>query len=119
MPTSSGQEDKRFHDLKLLQLAGHIENLQRQVRFNVVINGYDVFVYTADFAYIERPSGLRVVEEFKGYIFERHDSLLRIKVCSALYPTLTFRVVTNKGLYRVYNAGKAIRQSRSQEKPDR
>jgi len=108
---SSKQEDKRYIDLLAIQAAGEIRHLKRQIEFRPLINGIEVFKYTADFAYIE--GEIKVIEEFKGYIHERHDFELRMKICSAFYPDLVFRVVMPKGIYKVFKAGKAVRQKRA------
>lgn len=103
MPISSKSEDKRYLELKLNKKITHLE---RQVLFRAVINDVEVFKYTADFAYVE--DGEKVIEEFKGWIFQRHDSILRVRICSALYPKLLFRIVTNKGIGTQYKAGKVF-----------
>ncbi len=51
-------------DLLLLEKAGAISTLSRQVPFLIVINGVRVCKYTADFTYIE--NGVLVVEDAKG-----------------------------------------------------
>lgn len=107
MPTSSKQEDQRYLVLKHNK---KITCLERQVTFRPVINGVNVFKYTADFAYIE--NGERVIEEYKGFIYERHDYELRMKICSACYPQLTFRIVlgSNHKLHKTFKAGKIVRE---------
>ena len=106
MPISSKQEDERYLVLKSNK---KITCLERQVLFRAVINEIEVFKYTADFAYVE--DGVGVIEEYKGYEFDRHDFRLRMKVCSALYPKLLFRIVTGKGLDTQYKAGKIFSKS--------
>ena len=68
----SVKEYDRWNELKLLQRAGKISDLQRQVRFTLIPsqradNGkvieFPVF-YIADFAYTE--NGKQVVEDAKG-----------------------------------------------------
>lgn len=74
----SRKEANRFCELKWLERAGKIENLQRQVKFELTPAAKDhagkVFEksssYTADFVYDEvLPMGLRrqIVEDVKGY----------------------------------------------------
>jgi len=108
MNKSSKQELVRLRQLKLLQMLKVITALRHQVEFKAIINGVLTFKYTADFTYSE--NNKKIVEEFKGYIFERHDSILRVKILSALYPDLVFKITKPKGVYRVYEAGKCIRQ---------
>ena len=63
-------EAKRWQELKLLQRAGEIADLERQVRFPLRgASGTTVCHYTADFRYVEMDNGYAkraVVEDFKG-----------------------------------------------------
>ena len=58
-------EAKRWGELKLLQKAGTIRNLERQRRFELTVGDVPIGIYIADFSYFER--GKPVVEETKGY----------------------------------------------------
>jgi hypothetical protein len=60
---STGEAD-RWSELLLLEKAKKIRNLQRQVRYRLVVNGELICVYVADFVYDE---GARtIVEDFKS-----------------------------------------------------
>lgn len=108
---SSKQEDDRFLELELRQAAGEITRLKRQIRFCIKIKDVEAFEYTADFGYFEDSQG--IVEEFKGFLYARHDFRLRMKICSIFYPQLIFKIVTKKGGYIAgYQNGKAIRVPR-------
>lgn len=87
----SRKEANRFTELCLLQRAGKISNLQRQVRYILVPAQYDEngrllernVSYVADFVYKE--NGQLVVEDTKGmktdvYIVKRKLMLERYKV---------------------------------------
>lgn len=77
----SAKEARRYAELRLLERAGQIQNLQRQVPFLLIpkqeIDGKVVerpCVYKADFTYTE--NGVEVVEDTKGvktkeYIIKR------------------------------------------------
>lgn len=54
-------EFNRYHELLLLEEAGEIRDLKRQVSFNITIEAK----YKADFTYIE--GNKYIVEDFKGY----------------------------------------------------
>ena len=81
MEFDSQKECMRYRELKLLQQAGAISNLQRQVRYELVpsqkIDGKTVerpIFYVADFVYTE--NGQTIVEDVKGvktdaYIIKR------------------------------------------------
>lgn len=58
-------EAKRYCELKLLERAGEISGLKKQVPFECRVNGVKVCTYFADFVYQE--NGRQVVEDFKGH----------------------------------------------------
>jgi hypothetical protein len=62
----SAKEARRFGELVMMQKAGHISGLRRQVPFDLVVNGHKVATYRADFCYVDA-SGLDVVEDVKGF----------------------------------------------------
>ena len=79
----SKKEYKRFCELRLLERAGAIQNLQRQVRFELIpsqkIGGKVVerpCFYIADFMYQE--NGKTVVEDTKG--FKTKDYVIKRKL---------------------------------------
>jgi len=74
-------ERNRWTELCLLERAGKITNLRRQVRFPLVVNGKRVCDYIADFVYVE--NGTEVVEDVKGFataVFK-----LKSKLFTAVY----------------------------------
>lgn len=60
----SKAEGKRFAELKILERAGEISDLERQPAFRFEIGGELMFTYRADFGY--HSSGVRVIEDVKG-----------------------------------------------------
>lgn len=74
----SQHEHKRWIELKLLQRAGEIKELERQVKFELVPkqDGERAIHYVADFVYIDNRTGEKIVEDAKGaktdvYIIKR------------------------------------------------
>ena len=63
----SRKEANRYAELKLLEQAGEIQDLRRQVRFELIPahEGERPVAYIADFVYIQ--DGQQVVEDCKGY----------------------------------------------------
>ena len=63
----SGREYKRWCELKLLERAGEISDLRRQVKYELIPpqDGERACNYIADFVYTE--NGKTVVEDAKGY----------------------------------------------------
>ena len=60
----SAGEARRWCELRILEKAGHITDLTRQVRYPMVVNSILIGTYTADFVYTE--NDVEVVEDFKG-----------------------------------------------------
>jgi hypothetical protein len=71
----SSAEARRYHQLLLLQRAGDIRDLQRQVRFQLApacrLRGAAAdsrpLVYVADFVYVDQ-WGATVIEDVKGHL---------------------------------------------------
>ena len=61
---ASQREARRYAELKRLQRAGKISDLELQPAFPVRVNGRHICTYRADFAYVEE--GRRIVEDVKG-----------------------------------------------------
>lgn len=58
-------ESRRYGELKLLEKAGYIRQLELQPVFEFKLDGKPVFKYIADFVYFE--GSIRVVEDVKGF----------------------------------------------------
>ena len=61
---ASKKEAARYKELLLLENAGKIKYLQRQVRYDLVVNMNKICTYVADFVY--QGTGEIVVEDTKG-----------------------------------------------------
>ena len=64
-------EADRWRMLKALEQLGRIYNLERQVKFPLMVNGVKIGDYIADFRYIENPSWdppFSVIEDAKSMI---------------------------------------------------
>lgn len=73
MTFDSVKEGRRYSQLKLLERAGEIRELELQVKYRLEVNGVHVCDYLADFVYeetVDRECGHRrferVVEDVKG-----------------------------------------------------
>lgn len=62
----SKAEARRYGELKLLERAGKIKNLERQVRYDLEVNGEKIGFYKADFRYWDQAASQQVVEDVKG-----------------------------------------------------
>lgn len=83
MPFDSKREAARWRELRLLERAGEISDLRRQVRYELVpkLPGERPVDYIADFVYRDK-DGNNVVEDVKGvrtpvYIIKRKLMLWR------------------------------------------
>jgi len=86
----SKKELARYQDLKILLRAGEIRDLQVHPHFDLVVDGYKVCRYEADFAYFPTDAkGVhqRVVEDVKGVrkggAWEKFR--IKVKLFRALY----------------------------------
>lgn len=79
----SKREAKRYSELKLLEKAGQIFDLELQPKFVFVVNGVKLGTYTADFCYVDTVSGWAVVEDVKGVRTQQYR--LRKKLLKALH----------------------------------
>lgn len=75
-------EARRWATLKLLERAGDISDLQRQINFPIMINGQLICTYRADFAYKDEKGEL-VVEDAKGV--ETEVFKIKKKAVKAMY----------------------------------
>lgn len=62
----SKKEAKRYLELLMLEKAGEIFDLELQPKFDLMVNGVKVGFYKADFQYVDKKSGKRVVEDVKS-----------------------------------------------------
>ena len=88
-------EALRWSTLKFLEKIGEIKNLERQVKYDLVINQIRVGSYTPDFRYQNVKSGKTINEDFKGYLTATQK--FRIKVWQACYPNETLILTNSKG----------------------
>lgn len=69
----SAREARRYQELKLMERAGEIIGLRRQVRFELIPafdcggKHYRPATYIADFVYTDCKTSAEVVEDCKGY----------------------------------------------------
>lgn len=91
----STKEAKRYRELKLLEMAGEISNLELQPRFllqeSFKKNGktYRKIEYVADFKYIEK--GKTIVEDVKG--LQTDVFKIKHKLFEKKYPDLELRII--------------------------
>ena len=78
---ASKKEARRASELKLLERAGQIRNLELQPRYDIVVNGINCGFYKADFRYFE--GNKAVVEDAKGFKTQVYS--LKKRLVEALY----------------------------------
>jgi hypothetical protein len=78
---ASKKEANRWMDLRLLEHAGHVQELKRQVPYELEVNGITICTYIADFVY--RKGAELVVEDTKGMKTPLY--LLKAKLMLALH----------------------------------
>ena len=88
---ASKKELKRYAELRLLQRAGEVQDLELQPEFRVSINGQHYCTYTADFAYTEK--GERVIEELKSTGTVKDAAYRLRKKAAELYYGIKIKVI--------------------------
>ncbi len=79
-------EAERYGQLSSMALAGVVKDLQRQVKYEIVVNNYKICNYIADFVYIlvhENGKEEKIVEDAKGV--QTTDFKLKMKLVKALF----------------------------------
>lgn len=61
------KEGRRYRELKMLEAAGLITELELQVEYELNPGGTHSLKYVADFRYLEVMTSSRIVEDAKGY----------------------------------------------------
>ena len=75
----SKKEANYYGKLKLLQKSGEVISFERQVRYNIVIDGQKICAYVADFVVVWSKSGIKVID-VKGIstpIFKLKQKLMK------------------------------------------
>lgn len=66
---ASKKEARRYGVLKKLEMAGEIEGLSLQPQYDLhTKNGVKVCAYRPDFVYLDKKTGLLVIEDCKGFL---------------------------------------------------
>ncbi len=80
------KEERRFFELRCLEKAGQIENLQVHPIYWITRDGELLARYTGDFRYVDRRTGAWVIEDVKGGKATRtRDYVLRKKLVEQQY----------------------------------
>lgn len=79
----SKREANRYVELKLLERAGEIENLELQPKYSVDINGKHICNYFADFRYFDSYNKSIVIEDAKGMRTDVYK--IKKKLVEAIY----------------------------------
>jgi len=82
------KESKRYLQLRLLERAGRIKDLELKPRYELEVSGVKIGRYTGDFRYLElqaHGTWILVVEDVKGYSRHARDYPLRMKLMKAIH----------------------------------
>jgi hypothetical protein len=82
----SRKEAARWKELRMLQATGQISRLNRQVKFDLEVNGIKVGRYVGDFSYVENRK--LCVEDVKGYRDKASPVYRLFKIKAALVRAL-------------------------------
>lgn len=64
---ASKAEARRYQELKLMERAGEIAELQLQPRFKLMVGEHHVCTYVGDFHYLDVKAGVYKTEDVKGF----------------------------------------------------
>ena len=82
----SATEARRAFELGIRQRAGEITGLERQVAFELRVNGHLICTYKADFCYVEAATGESIVEDVKSAKTRTlHDYRIKVKLMHAIF----------------------------------
>lgn len=76
-------EGNRWCILRLMEKAGEVEDLRRQVRFALKVNGCHICDYICDFDYVETKTGHHITEDVKGV--RTRDYIIKRNLMAAVY----------------------------------
>jgi len=76
-------EYNRWCQLQVLSRAGAITRLERQIPYDLTVNGVRIGKFTADHRWLDNATGQVVVEDVKGVMVR--DVTLRLKLMKALH----------------------------------
>lgn len=88
------KEARRYAELKMLERAGQIHNLQLQPAFATQIDGKHFCTYTADFSYFCDQRRCLVVEDVKSTGTAKGDAYRLRKKAAQLFHKITVYEVT-------------------------
>lgn len=81
---ASKREARYYQNLKLLEKAGAIQDIELQPAFPLVVNGVLIGKYVSDFRYVDCETGEVVTVDVKG--FRTKEYKLKKRLVEALYP---------------------------------
>lgn len=108
-------EARRWNELKMLERGGAIAFLQRQVPYDLTVNGHHICRYVADFVYVTRESMETTVEDAKGVLTP--EFRLKAKLMEACFG-IVIQVWTGKPQWKLdVNKGRWLRRTRPPASP--
>lgn len=81
----SKKEAARWMQLRLLERAGEIVDLEHQVKYPLVVNGQLVCSYICDFRYAWKHGGGQVVEDVKSGPTKTREYRIKRKLMKAIH----------------------------------
>ena len=78
-------EGATWCNLKIRERVGEIIGLQRQIPFDLIVNGHHVTTYVADFVWTETATGERVVADAKSPATLTPEFRIKAKLLEALH----------------------------------
>lgn len=100
----SKAEADRYCELRLLERAGEITNLELQPRYPLIVEGVNCGEYRGDFIYFTRPTnskrGEHILEDVKSKVTKTKLYQLKKKLVAALYKVQIVEIGTEEWIPR-------------------
>jgi hypothetical protein len=95
---ASKLESIHYEQLKLMQMAGEISDLDLQHDLVLTVNNRQICTYIADYFYFDMREKKWVVSDAKGILTDVFK--LKWKLCKALFPEFIYEIRKAKGVIR-------------------
>jgi len=89
----SKKEANRYVELRFLEVAGKIKDLEIQPKYDLIVNGVKIGYYKADFRYIDLQTCNEVVEDVKSKATRTPVYRIKKKILETYDPPVVIREI--------------------------
>ena len=117
MVFDSKWEATTWCNLKIRERVGEIVGLQRQIPFDLIVNGQKICSYRADFVWTEVDTGERVVADAKSPATMTPEFRLKSKLMMACHGIVVQPIISTPAGNRVLYARRIVRPASRKTSP--